>query len=196
MTLKIAVIIGSVRPNRFADTPAGWIAGQAKKLPGAQVEVIDLKDYPMPFFDEPMGPSLLDKHYSHDTVKKFSATIDAADAFIMVTPEYNHGTSGVLKNALDQLFPEWNRKAVAFVSYGSTGGARAVEHLRQVVAELEMVSIRSAVLIPGSTLFPIMMGKAEWNAETEAGLQQNADKMLGELVWWATALKTAREQQK
>lgn len=189
-TLRIAVIIGSVRPNRFADKPADWITREAKKLADTEVEVLDLNDYPMPFFEELSGPSSLNKQYAHDVVKKFSAKIEAADAYIMVSPEYNHSTSGVLKNALDQLFPEWNRKVAGFVSYGSVGGARAVEHLRQICAELEMATTRTNVHIPGS----IVWG-GPWTEETEKGLEKNATKMLGELAWWGRALKIARAQQ-
>lgn len=190
--LKIAVIIGSTRPARFGDKPAKWIAAEAKKLEGVEVELLDLVDYPMPFFEEPMGPSQLNKKYSNDVVKKWSAKIDAADAFIIVTPEYNHSTSGVLKNALDHLFPEWNNKPVGFVSYGGVAGARAVEHLRQICIELSMAPIRNAVHIQGTILFPILSGKAQWNAETEAHLKDNADKMLSQILWWAKALKAAR----
>ncbi|MDB4978099.1 MAG: NADPH-dependent reductase [Candidatus Peribacteria bacterium] len=193
--LKIAVIIGSTRPNRFGDKPGKWIYEEAKKVEGVEVELLDLVDYPMPFYEEPMGPSMLNKKYSNDVVKKFSAKVDAADAFIIVTPEYNHSTSGVLKNALDHLFPEWNNKPVGFVSYGGVGGARAVEHLRQISVELEMAPIRNAVHIPGNILFPIIMGQAQWTAETEAGLMDNAHKMLTQLVWWGNALKAARNQQ-
>ncbi len=191
-TLKIGVIIGSNRPGRFADKPGNWIFREAQKLDGVEVEMLDLKDWDFPFYDEPMGPSMLNRKYSHEIVTKWSNKIDALDAFIIVSPEYNHSTSAVLKNALDHIFPEWNRKPVGFVSYGSAGGARAVEHLRQIVAELEMASTRTSVLIPGSIQFPILFGKAEWNAETEAALKEKGDAMLGELLWWGKALKAAR----
>lgn len=190
--LNIAVIIGSTRPNRFGDKPANWIYQEAKKLDGVEAELLDLQDYPMPFYEELMGPSMLNGKYSNDVVKKWAAKIAAADAFIIVTPEYNHSTSAVLKNALDHLFPEWNDKPVGFVAYGGVGGARAVEHLRLIAAELSMAPIRTAVHIPGHIAFPIIMGKAQWNAETEAGLKDNADKMLAQLVWWGKALKAAR----
>lgn len=192
MALKIKVILGSTRPTRFGDKPAKWITAEAAKLPGVEAELLDLQEYPMPFFEEAMGPSMLGGKYANETVRKWAAKVADGDAFIMVTPEYNHSTSGVLKNALDHLFPEWNNKPVGFVAYGGVGGARAVEHLRQIAVELEMAPIRNAVHIPGNVLFPIVMGKAQWNAETEAGLQANADKMLSQLVWWAEALKAAR----
>jgi NAD(P)H-dependent FMN reductase len=194
--LKIAVIIGSTRPARFADKPAKWIAKEAAKLPDVEVELLDLVDYPMPFFEEAMGPSYLNRNYSNDVVKKWSAKIDSADAFIMVTPEYNHSTSGVLKNALDHLWPEWNNKPVGFVAYGGVGGARAVEHLRGIAVELEMPPIRSAIHIQGNVVFPIIAGEAEWDQATEDKHKGAADKLLGQLTFWGRALKAAREQSK
>jgi len=187
--LKLGIILGSTRPNRFGDKPAAWIAERAKKLPDFDVELLDLKDYPMPFFDEPAGPSHLNKQYTNDVVKKWSAKIDPCDAFIWVSPEYNHSTSAVLKNALDHLFPEWNKKPVAFVSYGSVGGGRAVEHLRGIAAELDMVTVRPAVHIPGSMVW----GPDKWMPEGTDHLNGAADKMLAELIWWADALKAARK---
>jgi NAD(P)H-dependent FMN reductase len=190
--LKIAVIIGSTRPNRFGDKPAHWIAEQAKKLENVDVELLDLRDFPMPFYDEPMGASSLNKQYTDDVVQKWSSVIDEKDAFIIVAPEYNHGTSAVLKNALDHLYPEWSKKPVAFVSYGGVGGARAVEHLRLVAIELEMVPLRNAIHIPGTVLFPILSGDRQWTAETEAALKKQADGLLSHLQWWGNVLKEAR----
>jgi len=193
--LKISVIIGSTRPNRFSDKPAHWIAEEAKKLEGVEVEVLDLRDYKMPFYDEPVSPSgIKDGAYADEIVRKWAEKIKAADAYIIVSPEYNHSTSAVLKNALDHVYSEWNNKAVSFVSYGSVGGARAVEHLRQIAVELHMASTRQAVHIPGSVVFPIAFGGAPWTAEIEASLKESADIMLKQLVWWGKALKNAREQ--
>lgn len=192
--LKIAVIIGSTRPARFGDKPAHWIMKEAQKQENVEVELLDLVDFPMPFFEEPAGPSTLNRQYTDDVVKKWSAKIDGSDAFIIVTPEYNHSTSGVLKNALDHLFPEWNKKPVAFVGYGNAAGARAIEHLRQIAVELEMVPLRNAVHIQGSILFPILSGQAEWTTDTEGGLQKNADAMLEHLLWWGNVLRAARAQ--
>lgn len=193
--LKIAVIVGSVRENRFADKPARWIAEQAKKLGDVEVETLDLKDHPLPFYDRAVTPSMSKPgEYGEDAADAWAKKIAAADAFVIVTPEYNHGPSAVIKNALDAVFHEWARKPVGFVSYGSVGGARAVEQLRLNAVELSMAPIRTAVHIPGNVMFPILFGKAEWNAETEAGLRDDADKMLTQLLWWAKALKAARER--
>jgi len=111
--------------------------------------VLDLRDYDMPFFNEPVSPSFKKEPYKNEAVARFTKKIEEGDAFVMVTPEYNHGTSGVLKNALDWIYPEWNNKPVAFVSYGSGGGARAIEQLRMNAVELQMAPIRAAVHIPG-----------------------------------------------
>lgn len=191
--LNIAVIIGSTRPNRFGDKPAHWIAQEAKKLENVEVEVLDLRDYKMPFYDEPVSPSgIQDGAYADEIVRKWAQKINHADAYIIVTPEYNHSTSAVLKNALDHVYREWNNKAVAFVGYGSVGGARAVEHLRQMAVELHMASTRQAVHIPGNVVFPIAFGGAQWTEEIEASLKESADTMLKQLVWWGKALKDAR----
>ncbi len=193
--LSIAVIIGSTRPNRFGEKPGKWIFERAKKLENVHMELLDLLDYPMPFLDEATPPSSLNKQYTNEVVKKWSEKIDQADAFIIVTPEYNHGVSAVLKNAIDHLYPEWNKKPVAFVGYGGVGGARSVEHLRQIATELEMVPLRNAVHIPGNIVFSIQGGQAQWTAETEAGLEKNAEGLLSHLVWWGNVLKNARAQE-
>ncbi len=193
--LHFKIIIGSTRPNRFGDKPAHWIFEEVKKLDGIEAELLDLRDYQLPFFDQPMPPSMVkDGNYGHDVVNAWAKKIGEADAYVIVSPEYNHGPSGVLKNALDSIYGEWNNKTVGFVSYGSVGGARAVEQLRQTAVELQMAPIRNAIHIPGSVMSPIASGKAQWNAETEAGLHDHATKMLTQLVWWAKALKAARSQ--
>ena len=124
MALRISIIIGSTRPNRFSEKPAQWLFEEAKKFPGIEVELLDLRDYPMPFYDQPRSPSgVTDGQYGNDIANKWAAKIGAADAFIIIGPEYNHGYSAVLKNAFDFIYREWNNKPVGFVSYGSVGGA-------------------------------------------------------------------------
>lgn len=120
--VKIGIIVGSTRPGRHARAVADWVLGQTTGRPGARYEIIDLADYPLPHLDEPMPPSF--GQYQHDHTKAWAATVGGYDGFIFVTPEYNHSTSGVLKNAIDYLYAEWNNKAAAFVAYGSLGGAR------------------------------------------------------------------------
>jgi NAD(P)H-dependent FMN reductase len=191
--LKIHIILGSTRPNRFGDTPAQWILRETQKLPDVQATLIDLRDHPLPFYDRPISPSMSKPgDYGEDTANAWAKIIAEADGYIFVSPEYNHGYSAVLKNALDTIYHEWNRKAVAFVGYGSVGGARSVEQLRQVAVELQMAPVRQAVHIPWSIMGPIAMGKAEWTAETEEQFKGSLAGMLENLVWWTKALKTAR----
>ncbi len=189
-SLHIAVIIGSTRPNRFSEKPAQWIFNEVQKIDGVTAELLDLRDHPLPFFDQPESPSRVqDGNYGSDVVNKWAKKIAAADGFVIVSPEYNHGTSGVLKNALDSVYAEWNNKAVSFVSYGSVGGARAVEQLRLNAIELQMAPVRASVHIPGS----IVWGSG-WNAEAEESMKRSADTMLDQLVRWGHAMKTVRQE--
>lgn len=189
----IAVIVGSVRQNRFADKPADWIFGHLKARKDIQAERLDLRDFPLPFFDAPVPPAMPGRApYEGETVKKWTAAVARADGFIFVSPEYNHGPSAVLKNAIDWVYPEWNRKAAAFVGYGSAMGARCTEQLRQIVVELQMAPIRAAVNIPPAVLMAHLQGKG---GEIEPGLKQLdavANAMLDDLIWWTEALKKAR----
>lgn len=191
-TLNIKVIIGSTRQGRFSEKPAQWIFEEVKKLEGVEVELLDLRDYEMPFFDSPISPSMAKGQYSNETVKKWAEKINDGDAFIIVTPEYNHSTSGVLKNAIDWIGPEWNKKPVAFMSYGSVGGARAVEQLRLIAVELQMAPIREAIHINGEQYFPVIMGGGDPQKLLD-GYKDKAKNMISQLLWWAKALKTARE---
>src|SRR3979411_2467899 len=118
--MRISVIVGSTRQGRFSEKPAQWILQQLQKRDGIEARLLDLRDFPMPFFDQPMPPAMPGRApYEHETVKRWTAAIAASDSFVFVTPEYNYGTSAVLKNAIDWVSPEWNRKARAFVSSGS-----------------------------------------------------------------------------
>lgn len=194
--IKIKVIIGSTRQNRFSDKPAHWIYTEAKKKVG-EVEILDLRDYPMPFFNEPVSPAMSGGKYSNDIVNKWSEKIMDGDAFIIVSPEYNHGYPAVLKNALDSIFPEWNRKAVGFVSYGNAGGARSVEQLRQVVIELQMVPTRSAIHIPVDVYMAVMNEKVPVDPGLFKPLRDRIDRIevfLTELISMAKTLKVARDQ--
>ena len=190
--LNIKVITGSTREGRFSDKAATWITEEIKKQDGVVVEMIDLRDYEMPFFNEAVSPSFKTKSYGNEAVVRFTKKISEGDAFIMVTPEYNHSTSSVLKNAIDWVGPEWNNKSVAFVSYGSVGGARAVEHLRLIAIELQMAPIREAIHINGEQYFPVIMGGGD-PLKLLAGYGDKAQSMISQLLWWAKALKTARE---
>lgn len=191
LTIKIKVIAGSTREGRFSDKAAAWIAEEIKKQKGIAVEVLDLRDYEMPFFNEPVSPSYKQEPYKNEAVARFTKKIEEGDAFVIVTPEYNHGTSAVLKNALDWVYQEWNNKPVAFVSYGSAGGARAIEQLRQIAVELQMTPIRNSVHIPGEQYFPVLFGKAN-ASDLFSSQSEKSEAMITQLLWWARALKNAR----
>jgi len=188
---KIAVIVGSTSQGRFSEKPAQWILELARKR-GIEASLLDLRDFPMPFFDETIPPSSPGRPpYENEAVKRWTAEIAAADGYIIVSPEYNHGPSAVLKNALDWVYPEWNRKPVTFVSYGSALGARSVEQLRLIAVELQMAPIRSAVQIP----VPVLMAHFQGGDVSKglAELDGRANGMLDDLLWWTEALKSARE---
>ena len=132
---RIGIILGSTRPGRRGEQIARWALDVAKQREDAEYEIVDLADYPLPHLDEALPPSL--GQYEHDHTKAWAAAIASYDGFVIVTPEYNHSTSGVLKNAIDYLFAEWTNKAVGFISYGAAGGTRAVEHLRGIGGNLD-----------------------------------------------------------
>jgi len=189
--MKILIIIGSTRQNRFSEKPANWIFEEAKKRKEFEVELLDLRNYPLPFFDEPVSPSFAKEPFSNENVKRLSKKINEADGFIVVTPEYNHGYPAVLKNMFDYIYKEWNKKSIGFVSYGSVGGARSVEQLRQVAIELQMAPIRQSVHIPTQLFFDIIMGKNN-DENPFDNLKSQADSFLDQLIWWTNALKNAR----
>ena len=187
----ISVIIGSTRQGRFSERPARWISQHLKNRDGIDARLLDLRDFPMPFFDQPMTPAMPGRApYADETVKRWTTAIAQSDGFVFVTPEYNYGPSAVLKNALDWVYPEWNRKVAAFISYGSAMGARGVQQLRESAVELQMAPIRTAVHIPVATLWAHYQG-----GDVEAGLAElnaKAQAMIDDLLWWTMALKAAR----
>jgi len=187
----ISVIVGSTRQGRFSEKPAQWIFQRLKNRGGVDARLLDLRDFPMPFFDQPVPPAMPGRPaYENEVVKKWTAEIARSDGFIFVTPEYNYGTSAVLKNALDWVYPEWNRKAAAFVSYGSAMGARGIQQLRLTAIELQLAPVRSSVYIPVATLWAHFQG-----GDVDAGLTEleaAAKTMIDDLVWWTAALKAAR----
>jgi NAD(P)H-dependent FMN reductase len=185
--LKIKVIVGSTRANRFSEKPAQWIFDLAKTRTDLDVELLDLRDYPLPFFEEAMPPGLAKDGYTNPAVVKWRDKVRDADGFIICSPEYNHGYPAVLKNALDYTYFAWARKAVAFVSWGSAGGARGVEQLRAVAVELDMAPIRFAVHIPNPWFIQDISG-----IDTEPN-RQAAAALLDNLTWWTAALKSARK---
>jgi NAD(P)H-dependent FMN reductase len=195
--LRLKVILGSTRQGRFGDKPAHWILGEAAQRPGVDAELLDLRDYPLPFYDRAASPSREGGVYPSPAVTRWAAKIAEADAFIVVAPEYNHGYSAVLKNALDHIFPEWARKPVAFVSYGNAGGARAVEQLRLVAVELQMWPVRGALHLPLEVYLAAMKEPVPPNPEVFAPLKKSlvGDRValfFDDLLWAARALRVAR----
>jgi NAD(P)H-dependent FMN reductase len=188
----ISVIVGSTRQGRFSERPARWIYQHLKNREGIDARLLDLRDFPMPFFDQPVPPAMRGRApYENEVVKKWTAAIAASDGFIFVTPEYNFGPSAVLKNAIDWVYPEWNRKAAAFVGYGSAVGARSVQQLRETAIEIQLAPVRSSVHIPVATLWAHFQG-----GDVDKGLSEleaSANTMIDDLLWWTEALKTARE---
>jgi NAD(P)H-dependent FMN reductase len=188
---KIAVIIGSTRPTRFADTPAQWILKQARARGDMEVELVDLRDHPLPFFAE-MASNLWMPSQDPEAVR-WQQTVGKFDGYIFVVAEYNRSVTGVLKNALDQAYKEWNRKPFTAIGYGGIGASRAVEHLRLIGIELQMVSTHAAVHIGGGDFAAIHPAFGKQPIETiEASLLPSAKTALDELVWWAKATMAAK----
>jgi NAD(P)H-dependent FMN reductase len=183
--IRVAIIVGSTRPGRKAEVVARWIDDIASKRSDAEFEVVDILDFNLPLLDEPVSPAR--GGYTQPHTKAWSAKIDSFDAFVFVTPEYNHGPSGALKNALDFLYREWNNKAAAFVSYGGAGGTRAVEQLRLVMGELQVADVRAQVALSLATDFQNFV--AFKPAVRHVAL---VGTMLDQLISWATALQTVR----
>jgi NAD(P)H-dependent FMN reductase len=184
--IKIGIILGSTRPGRNSEQVAKWVYDVASRRDDAEFELVDLLDYPLPHLDEPLPPSF--GNYRKEHTKQWASKIASFDGFVIVTPEYNHGPSAVLKNALDYLYAEWNNKAVGFVSYGAAGGVRAVEHLRLVAGELQMADVRQQVALSLLTDF-------ENFSVFRAGEYSLAalNTMLDQLVAWTSALAPLRQ---
>jgi NAD(P)H-dependent FMN reductase len=188
---RIALIIGSTRPTRFADKPAQWMLKQALARDDMDVELIDLRDHPLPLFDEIASNMWMPSQ--NPQAVRWQQTLARFDGYIFVVAEYNHSITGVLKNSLDQAYKEWNRKPFTAIGYGSVGAARAIEHLRSISVELQMVSTHATVHIGGSDFMSVhpMRGNKPIE-EIEANLLPSAKTALDELVWWAKATMAAR----
>jgi NAD(P)H-dependent FMN reductase len=187
--IKCGIILGSTRPGRNGEAVAKWVYELARRRSDAEFELVDIKDFNLPLLDEPVPPSR--GQYANPHTKAWAAKIASFDAFVFVTPEYNHATSAALKNAIDFLYREWNNKAAGFVGYGGSGGVRAVESLRLVMAEVQVATVRAQVALSLHT---------DWENFTvfkphpkhEAAL----NTMLNQLVAWGEALKTVREKSR
>jgi NAD(P)H-dependent FMN reductase len=187
--LKIGIIIGSTRPGRNAEAVAQWVYKTAGKRNDAKFELVDLKDFNLPVLDEPIPATM--NQYMNSYTKTWAEKIDSLDAFIFVTPEYNHAPSGALKNAIDFIYAEWNNKAAGFVSYGSVGGVRAVEHLRLIMGELQVADVRAQVALSLFTDFEnYSVFKPAQNHET------SLNTMIDQVIAWGGALKSLRNSKK
>lgn len=184
---RIGIILGSTRQGRRSETVANWVLEHVVERTDAEFELVDLRDFPLPFFDGAISPAHAPS--SDERIIAWSAKIRELDGFIFVTPEYNHSTSGVLKNAIDSLYPEWNNKVAAFVGYGGVGGARAVEHLRLIAAEVEMATVRHQVALSMLTDFVNYTELAPAQHQTD-----NLGKALDQLIAWTNALAPLREE--
>ena len=184
--LRIGIIIGSTRPGRRAEDVAHWVYETVKRRTDVEFELVDLKDFNLPLLDEPVPPTL--GQYSHEHTKTWAAKIDSFDAFIFVTPEYNHGVPGGLKNAIDFLYREWNNKAAGFVGYGGAGGVRAVESLRLVMAEVQVATVRAQV-----ALFLQNDWENYTNFKPAARHEATLLTMVDQLASWGGSLKSLRK---
>jgi NAD(P)H-dependent FMN reductase len=184
--LKIAIIIGSTRPGRNGEAVAHWVHEIASRRSDAAFELVDLKDFHLPHLDEVMPATT--GQYGQPHTSAWSSKIDPFDAYIFVTPEYNHGPSGVLKNAIDYLYKEWNNKAAGFVGYGANGGTRAVEHLRLMMGGLQVADVSAQVSLSLSSDFEhysIFQPRPHQEASLGA--------MLDQVIAWGSALKALRQ---
>ena len=183
--LRIAIILGSTRPGRKTEPVARWVLDHAQQRGDAEYELVDIAEFDLPLLDEPVPPS--QHKYSKDHTKRWSDKIASFDGYVFVTPEYNHSTSGALKNAIDFLYSEWNNKAAGFVSFGSSGGTRAVEHLRLIMGELQIADVRSQVALSLFTDFE------NFSAFKPQALHEKSLKsMLDQLIAWSGAMKSVR----
>ena len=184
--IKIAIIIGSTRPGRNGEAVAKWVHEIAQKRSDAEFELVDIKDFNLPLLDEPLSPRM--GQYTHQHTKVWSAKIASFDGYVFVTPEYNHGTSGALKNAIDFLYHEWTNKAAGFVGYGGALGTRAVENLRLVMGELQVADVRAQV---GLSLYTDFENFSVFKPTPQQETSVNA--MLDEVISWGGALRTLRQ---
>lgn len=187
MPIKLAIIVGSTRPGRKADAVARWVHEIARQRNDVDVDLVDIQDFNLPLLDEPVPPSM--GQYSKPHTKAWAEKIDAFDAYVFVTPEYNHGTSGALKNAIDFLYREWNNKAAGFVGYGSAGGVRAVEHLRLVMGELQVADVRAQVML---SLFTDFENYSVFKPAQRH--EASVNDMLDQVIAWGGALRTLRSK--
>jgi NAD(P)H-dependent FMN reductase len=187
----LQVITGTTREGRFSERVAAWVMDRLEQHDEFEVELVDLRAHPLPFFDG-TPPARSGRDYADEAVARFGRVVDRADGYVMLTAEYNHGYPAVLKNALDSTFVEWRRKPVSFVGWGNTGGARAIEQLRAVAVEFEMAPLRHAVHVLPDVMRAILGSDHPEDPGHFASLEPRLAMMADDLVWWMRALATAR----
>lgn len=191
---RIALIIGSTRDARFADKPAQWMLAQAQKRDDMTIELVDLRDFDLPLFNEKASNKWMPSE--DPKAIAWQKKLDGFDGFIFAVAEYNHGLTASLKNALDQAYVEWNKKPMGAIGYGSMGATRAIEHLRQIAVELDMVPVHGAVHIGGADFFkvhPLGGGDGDMT-KIEGNLMPGATALLDDMVWWGNATMAARAE--
>lgn len=188
--LKLALIVGSTRPNRFADRPKDWVVDGAKARTDFSLTVLDLRDFKLPLFEEPMPPAFAKGVFTNPAAKEWDRRVAEFDGYIALAAEYHHSVSAVLKNAFESAYNSWQRKPIGFVGYGGVGGARAVEHARGIAIELDMAPIKAAVHI-GLEPFLGVVRDGKKLADYEY-LNQSRTALFDQLAWWVNALKAAR----
>lgn len=185
---RIGLVVSTTRATRFADKPTNWLKAIAEERDDIDIEIVDLRDYPMPFFEEAVSPGYAPS--ANPAAQAWAKTMAGLDGYVFITAEYNHSIPAVLKNALDHAYPEYAKKPAAFLGYGGVGGARAVQQLRLILNELQMATLKFAVHINANEMLPLM--KDEKGFGDFPYLADAAKLMLDDLAWWAHALKAAR----
>lgn len=186
--IRVAIVLGSTRPGRLGKTVADWVEARSAGRDDADFEILDIADFRLPMLDEPLPPSR--GRYSHEHTRAWASAVNSFDGYIFVTGEYNHSIPGALKNALDYLYMEWTNKAAAFVSYGSSGGTRAVEHLRCVAGELQMADVRAQVALPFATEF-----ENYCTFRPTPAAEKSLAIVFDQVIAWAGALRLLRPDQ-
>jgi NAD(P)H-dependent FMN reductase len=192
--MRIAVITATTREGRFSERVAHWVLGHFQRRGDVEVELVDLREYPLPFFDAP-APARTLRNYPRKDVARLGQALDRADGFVVLTGEYNHGYPAVLKNAMDWTFVEWRRKPISFAGWGNVGGARAIEQLRQVAVEFEMAPLRHAVHILPDVMIKARQAADQTDLSEFAPLEPRLTLLADDLVWWTATLAAGRQSR-
>ncbi|WP_435213023.1 NADPH-dependent FMN reductase [Streptomyces sp. bgisy034] len=191
---RILVVNSSTRQGRFSDGVASWAVQRLKERGDFLVDLLDLRDHPLPLFDG-APPAYHPREYADENVARLARRIDAADGYVVLVAEYNHGYTAALKNALDHTFAEWQRKPVTFIGWGNVGGARAIEQLREVAVEFEMAPLRHAVHILPDVMRAARDRGGQADETLLAPLEPRLELLANHLAWWTDALASARTRE-